>query len=405
MSFKRFASRLGPASALALTIAACSDAESDDAPEAQAEPAYLLHSAQESPDGDRLNYITAIKDPSEALELDYGRSLELPGRARMYAERGVGYFALGDAEEISITRFELEEDGQFVAGKKLLLQQEGVEYMETQGVLFISATKAYYKDGSQGQIIVWNPQDMTIERVIPLPEEIRREGWETSLGLWAQRERDAFITVGWTSLDYDRVAKGALLIRIDTETDELEVSEDSRCSSMWKTATHKGSLYFFSEVINGFGYTMHGDEGGQQDCILRIREQDKGFDPDYVGSVADALDDNEVGTGLAITEEGRVWYQVVDTEVLDLEPGATYEQWYAKGWTWQDLDLETLSDRNKGEGEPGAYSGSAFAVDAGFFISETAEDYSETTLVKLDDGKRSEGLSFPGFTLGLVQTR
>lgn len=386
-----------------LVLGACSDAESgDDSGEKVEGAAYLLHSAVESGD-DRLNYYSLVKDPGEAVQLDYARSLELPGRARLYAERGIGYFALGDAEDISITRYELKDDGSFVAGKKLSLQQEGVQWMETQGVLFISPTKAYYKDSSQGQIIVWNPKEMTVERSIPLPEGVMREGWETSLSLWAKRERDAFITVGWTSPDYDRVAEGTLLIRIDYETDELTVTEDDRCRSPWMTAQHDGSLYFFSEVINGFGYTLNGDAGGQKDCILRIREQDDGFDQDYVGSVAGALDDNEVGTGMAITEDGRVWYQVVDTDALGLEPGATYAEWYAKGWTWQHFDLESLSDRQKGEGEAGAYSGIAFALDAGFFITETAEDYSDTKLIKLDDGKRSEGLSFPGFALSLVQ--
>jgi len=168
---------------------------------------------------------------------------------------------------------------------------------------------------------------------------------------------------------------------------------------------HNGALYFFSEVINGFGYTIYGEEGGQKDCILRIREQDESFDKDYVGSVSGTLDDHEVGTGMAITEDGRLWYQVVDTDVLGLEPGATYDEWYAKGWTWQNFALESLSDRKNGEGAAGAYSGIAFALDAGFFIPETAEDYSDTKLIKVDDGKRSEGISYPGFTLSLIQLR
>jgi hypothetical protein len=85
--------------------------------------------------------------------------------------------------------------------------------------------------------------------------------------------------------------------------------------------------------------------------------------------------------------------------------GTTYDEWYATGWTWQSIDLATLSKREKVTKKSGAYSGFAVSSQEGVFLSETADDYSRTTLVKIDQGERAEGLSFAGFTLGVERIR
>lgn len=380
------------------------DHDHDAEPE-PAEPQYVLHTAVQAPDGDRTNYFTVVASLGEERELDYKQSLEVPGRARLYAEPGIGHFAIGDGEDVSITRYELAEDGSFEPGDSISLQSFGVASMGAQAVLFTSPTKAYYKDDTQAQIIVWNPQEMLIEKSIDLPAELIREGRVTSLSSWVHREGEAYIAVGWSTETYDQVDPGLALVRIDTETDEVAVSEDSRCRGVYKTAKYEDTLYFFSGVINGFGYAVHGDDGGQQDCILRILPGEEEFDPDYLASVAHALSDEEIGTGIDVTSDGRVWYQVVDTSAVNTDPGATYGEWYATGWTWEHFDLETLSDRVTALDEAGAYAGVAFVVGDDFFISQTAADYSETTLVNLSGGEPAPGLSFPGFTLDVAQVR
>lgn len=392
----------------ALATLACSSGQekpADGADSPESSPRYLIHSAVQSPEQGRTNYFTAVASLDEPNRIDYANSLELVGRARVYADPDLGYFVIGDAESHSLTRYELSDDGQFVPGTPLSLQQYGVTSLGAQAVLFLSPTKAYYKDDSQGQIIVWNPSDMSVEKVIPLPEDLVREGKVMSLSDWGYRDGQAYVAVGWSSEEYDRVDPGLALVRLDTESDALTVSAEDRCRGVYKVREHEGTLYFFSGVINGFGFAVHGDDGGQQDCVLRILPNATEFDPDYLGSIAPALGPNELGTGIAVTDDGRAWYQVVDTTLVPTAPGTSYGEWYATGWTWRHVDLATLAEVTPVTTEVGAYAGVAFVMGDDFFISDEAPDYSETTLLNLGGGSPTPGVSFAGFTLDVIELR
>ena len=97
-------------------------------------PSFVLHSAVEGESG-RLNYFTPVDSLSTPALVSYDGSLELPGRARLYAAPGVGHFAIGDAEGVSLQRYELV-DGRFVPGAELSLQAYGVTSLGAQAGLF-----------------------------------------------------------------------------------------------------------------------------------------------------------------------------------------------------------------------------------------------------------------------------
>lgn len=399
-------SRLAGACA-ALVLAACGPADKDDDKGNDIDdesPLFLVHSAVET-DGERMNYFTLVESIDEAKTLDYANSLELPGRPRLYAAKGVGFFAIGDGESPVITRYEVK-DGELVAGDSLSLQPFGVASLGAQAVLFASETRAYYKDSAQAQIIVWNPSTMEVDKTIPLPSDVIKTEWRTSLSQWAARDGEAFFAVSWQSPQYDRVAPGTVLFRLDTATDELTRHDETRCRGLSKTANVGDTLYFFSDVINGLGFSSYADaDGGQQDCILRIAKGSTTFDEDYVGSVADALGDGKVGTVVTVTETGEAWVQVADLSVTPNGPGTSYSKWYSKGWSWWHLPLETLSGATQAPGEPGAYSSWTLTSGSSFFVSQASSDYSLTSLVDLSSGTPEAGLSFPGFVLDVARIR
>jgi hypothetical protein len=373
------------------------------APPEPAEPGFVLHSAVEGESG-RLNYFTPVGSLAAARLVSYADSLELPGRARLYAAPGVGHFAIGDAEGVSLQRYELV-DGRFVAGAELSLQAYGVTSLGAQAVLFASPTLAYYKDAGQGLIIAWNPRDMLIEQVIELPPSLIREGYVLGVSNWVRRENEAFFAVSWSTPEYDRVLPGTALVRLDLETNAIDVAEDPRCRGIDTTANVNGSLYFFSDVINGFGHAVYPDDAGQRDCILRVAPGSSVFDPDYLGSIAGALPPDTSGTVVAVTDAGELWAQVVDLTVAPTSPGSTYAEWYAQGWTWAHLPLATLTGAVAVDQPPGAYSGFAVTVGSSLFISQTAADYSSTTLLDVSGPAPVPGLSFEGFTLDLATLR
>ncbi|UJR86661.1 MxcI [Sandaracinus amylolyticus] len=412
------------ASLLALTLVACgddsapsddadagaqpdsgaSDASLPDASEPVDDPLFVLHSAVQNSEG-RTNYFTAVRSLGEVAEIDYTSSIELPGRARLYAEPGIGFFAIGDGEDTSVTRYTLREDGTFEEGERLSFQPFGVTAMGAQAVLFVSPTRAYYKDPGQAQIIVWNPTAMEVETVIELPADLIREGRVTGFSAWASRPGEAYFAVGWTTMEYDRVDAGSALVRIDTTTNAFTVMNDARCRDLNKVGVVGDALYFFSGVINGFGHAVYPDDGGQQDCMLRVMPGQNVFDPSWVGTISSALEENEIGTVIAVTGDGRAWAQVVDTDVAPSTPGSTYGEWYAAGWRWVSLDLATVGDVVRIEGEPGAYSGFTVVDGTRFFVSQTEADYSETTLLDLSGGAPAPGITFPGFALDLARAR
>lgn len=379
------------------------DGGTADAPPGAVSPLYLVHSAIQNSEG-RTNYFTVVDSLDQAKTLEYSKSLEVPGRARLYAAQGIGFFAIGDGEDVSITRYELAADGSLVAGTRVSLQQHGVTSMGAQAVHFVSATKAYYKDDGQAQVIVWNPTTMTVEKAIPLPSELVKAGQVTSLSQWAARDGEAYFAVGNTTKEYDRVAPGTSLVRIDTATDAITVTRDERCRGLGKTARVDDTLYFFSDVINGFGHAVYPGDAGQQDCILKISKGKTAFDADYVGSIAPTIG-NRIGTIIAVSSTGEAWAQVIDPAVMPTTPGTTYNEWYGGGWSWWHLKLATLSDAVQAPGEAGAYSGFIVGSESGFFVSQTKADYSATTLLDLSKPTPAPGLTFPGFTLDVARVR
>lgn len=385
--------------------AANDDADPSDTPE----PLYLLHSAVQGDDG-RLNYFTPVTSLTDERTLDYASSLELPGRARLYADAATGVFMIGDGESLTLRRYSLSEGGQLLPGERVSLQNQGVTSLGAQAMAFISPTKAYYKDSAQAQVIVINPQAMTVDAVLPLPAELIREGTVINVSDWAVRDGEAYFAVGWTTAVYDRALEGSVLVRIDTENDTLTTTTDSRCRELSMAANLGGTLYFFSGVINGFGHAVYPNDGGQPDCFLRVLPGEQSFDPGAMGTLSGALPAGSSPTAVTLTDAGVLWANVADLALATTAPGSTYGEWYEGGWSWWSMALDTnalgtIGVAERVEQAPGAFSSSVLAFDGAFLISHAEADYALTTLVDLASGTPTAGLSFPGFTLDIARLR
>lgn len=378
---------------------------SDGATRPAADPLYIVHSATQNPDGARTNYFTLTKSLLTPQMLDYDKSITQPGRSRLYAQENLGFFAIGAGETLTITRYTVGDNDTIEPGASLSLQAQGVTSLGAQAVYFVSETKAYYKDAANAQVIVWNPEQMKVERTIELPAELIKQEYTTSVSQWAAAEGQVYFAMGWTTKTYDKVLPGTKLVRIDTDTDEVVISDDSRCRGLNQTVNLDGTLYFFSDVINAFGQAVYPDDGGQPACALRINPGETSFDPDYVGDVAGAFDADQAATVVDVTADGIAWVQVADLDVAPTDPGTTYNEWYDKGWSWYQVPLDTLQSPVAVATPAGAYSGITATVDAEFLITQAAEDYSTSTLNALSSGTPEPGVSFGGFTLDVARLR
>ena len=382
-----------------------SDAGTKDGSAAAANPLYIVHSATQNPDNTRTNYFTLTKSLTTPATLDYATAIKQPGRSRLYAQQDLGFFAIGAGETLTITRYTVGPSDTIVPGASLSLQPQGVTSLGAQAVYFVSETKAYYKDSANAQIIVWNPKEMKFVRKIELPAELIKKGYSTSVSQWGAEGGQAYFAIGWSTTTFDKVLPGSKLVRIDTATDEVTITDDQRCRGLNQTANIGGTVYFFSDVINAFGHAVYPNEGGQPACALRINRGQTTFDPTYVGNVAGAFRADQAATVVDVTADGVAWVQVADLKVAPTKPGTTYNEWYEKGWSWYRVPLATLQGPTPLPTPAGAYSGITTTVDAEFLITQASADYGTSTLNALSSGTPKPGVTFGGFALDVARLR
>lgn len=405
----RFATLLGALTAFTLVTACGPVAEEPDDNKAEdtKKPArFLIHSGVDVQNV-RTNFFSVVDSLTATETLDYANSLELPGRPRVYASADPSVMIIGDAETMTLTRYDLE-DGVLVAGDSFSLQPFGVTSLGAQAVIFLSETKAYYKDNAQMQIIAFDPtaMEVTSEEPIKLPSELVKDGLRNGFSDWASRDGEVYFTVGWTSATYDRVEPGTVLVSIDPATDKVTTTAEPRCRGLKKTANVDGDLYFFSDVINALGYvTNSATDGGQKDCILRILKGEKTFDADYQGTMDGAFGDNHVGAVASVSADGEAWVTVADLDVTPSAPGTTYSEWYTKGWSWWHLPLATLTNAQRVEAEAGAFSSKTFSSGSNHFILTAQPDYGTSTFVDISSGTPTDGLVFSGYLLDVFEVR
>jgi hypothetical protein len=127
---------------------ACADASMEPRAVPGGERLYVLWSGLSGPELD-TNYITPVGSLDASAVVDFTRAIEQPGIARLYGQEGVGYFAVGNGEAQTITRYELGPDDRLTPGATLSLQNFGVTLLvDATSIQFVSPTKAYYLDSS-----------------------------------------------------------------------------------------------------------------------------------------------------------------------------------------------------------------------------------------------------------------
>jgi hypothetical protein len=391
--------------ACAVLATACADAAPTPAADSGGDRLYVLWSGTSGPELE-TNYFTPIRSLDAGAEVDYARAIEQPGIARLYGEEGVGYFAIGDGESQTITRYDLGPNDRLVPGASLSLQGFGVTLLaEAASIQFVSPTKAYYIDPSALQVLVWNPTAMTIDGAIDL-SELAREGAVPSLSFKSVLRGDELILAGgWYDPDFAGVQPGMALVRIDTTSDELSIAFDERCRDPGTIAeAEDGTLLVFSNYTSAIGQLI--TKRGGLDCVLRVLPDEDRFDPDYLGSMQQALG-GRMGVAIVQRDAGHLWALAHDPSVSELGPGSSLADFFGTAaWRWQLVDLPALSlAREDSSREPTVYNSSHFRVDGRLFVSVSSPDFARTTLLDVSGDEAVEGVSFDGFMGHVLRVR
>jgi hypothetical protein len=397
----------------ALSLSACGeDGTTVNAPgevsrpaaDAAAGPLFLIQTRTFSPEG-----TTGLLIPTPSLDepIDESRAIEQSGGGVLYAAPGIGAFLIGSGEEPTITRYEIAANGAISPGASLSFANEGVVYLYAGSVTFVSPTQAYYFDLDQLQAIAFDPTAMAITGRVSLAGA-EREGFFTSFGVPVLRPDGIYFTGQWyREPDWDRVPEGSLLVHLDTETNEVTMTPDARCTSMLSSlTTASGDTYWFSDMFNAFARLTRGPGNGFPDCALVLRAGQSQFDPDW------QLDTGARTGGspsVAILKGGdtEMWFRVLDPALAGLAATSSYDEYdTAPAWQWYLLDVTSDAPAVRSDRRPPSSMGAlGMYVDGRSFTTIENADYSQTTLLELTERDFVERLTVRGVIDEVVRVR
>jgi hypothetical protein len=273
----------------------------------------------------------------------------------------------------------------------------------------ISTTKAYWVDDVSAQIVIWNPEAMTVTGTISLTAALR-DGWSLEVGQAVLRDGLVFISANYRD-DADGEAGEAVAIVVDTASDALAgVSTDTRCGGTLDIARGEGDvLYFASNTLAASFYALGRFASYPAPCVLRIAPGEQTFDAGYHVSMLDLTGGLPAGQ-LVIGGAGRAFLLALHGDLLDTpiapdtELFAPYE---AAAWRWWSVDLESGAPAAVVEdAPPRSASNRVLAAGGVEYIANLDPDAGTTTLmVPQADGRLTLGLEVTGYPYGLIQLR
>ena len=345
--------------------------------------------------------VAPVSDLNAVGAVDISTGLELGGRTVAVGPEGGGYLLVGSEEAPELTRYELREDGQLERGETLSFLNQGVVSVLafSQNFFFESETKAYFLEPSQAQVIIFNPTEMAITNVIPMPELIR-ENSQIVFGMGPlRRGRDIVFVASY--IEGPTFVSETRLVLFDTETDSVRrVTPDTRCSYLLHSAQlEDGDIYFASNLQSAVNEEVDGSGGPL--CILRLPADAEVFDPSFSIDLRALTGGRPVGS-MVQGVGSEVFLRVLDRgrapEPANITIGGAY-------WRWARMDLSAPMSFEELSAEPGAGQVVQFDVDGRRLSSQSALDFSSSTLLDLSEPTLRGTLTIPGIPFSIVRVR
>jgi hypothetical protein len=397
--------------ALSLTLAAflaagCGDDEDDSQPSNLGEGAAFIVGTRIWDDTTTLSYFHVVPSLDADTLVDPKQGLEVPGAAKLYSVKGLGWFAIGGGEAPTITRYTLDERGALARGQSIDLSGYGVKGL-WDTIYFVSPTKAYYPDRDGTQLIAWNPTTMRVTGNLQLPETVR-DGYLALYGYTpVVRGTKLLFSVGWFDWsENDSVLPETGLVSVDTASDTLVAFEkDDRCGGITQTIPiGDGDAYFVSSALAGAAHRL--GRLATEPCALRILDGQEAFDSNYTQPLAELTDGAIAGEPIPGGRD-TVFLRAFDESLATIEDGAfSYDLTGQAAWRWVRWTPASNEVELVDSLEPSTSDVLWFEVDDKIYGSQTNTEYTETALIELTaDGGPRAGLTAPGFVHGVARIR
>jgi hypothetical protein len=342
--------------------------------------------------------LIAVNSLTEPADIDLSRSLEIAGTSNVYGPAGTGRVYMTSSEGGSMTEVAFDRDGAVTPGRVVSFVGLGVASTSGSSVnAFLSATKAYHVNQGTLDVIVWDPEAMTITGSFPT-------GVEVDEGFSYRAFQQQPILVGERLLlvsfqaDVDGFTEGVTTITlIDTVSDQVISSEtDSRCSYFTSFGRDpRGDIYFASNWVHAANYYLFGELVPHAPCMLRIRAGETRFDPEWSRSLEADLG-TPIWTGVFPGAGGNVLAQGLAEDRV-AGAAATGDLRVARPWSWYELVGESAVQPLTADAALEAPLAVAAPVDDDFYLSSYHADLGVSTLVRTTaTGGIRPGIEVPG---------
>lgn len=356
---------------------------------------------------------TSVLTPIESLEdgvVDLGRGVALPDTATLFGVPGEGRVYVTLAQTPRVLRYEVGETGRLAEGPVLDLSGLGLgATFSTRSIVFLEGAEALLLDDTTLQAVLFDREEMTIVRSFDL-SELAREGFRTNFAYDVyRREDDVVLTAFHYNATYSRAVAGDAVALLDVRSGELRIARDTRCGAFSTVArTERGDLYFGSDTYSVALRRVGGEEAAPPGCLLRMRAEDDGFDPDFYVEIA-SLTGGAPGGGAVFAGGERVWVRAFDESLFEVTAATSgLRVLSAPAWHWWRIDLaEGIPRAERADVPAGAGQVRAFRVDERVVAGDPEDDYANTRLVELGDVAQPTPLISlgPGLPAGIVRAR
>nr|UZH23220.1 MxcJ [myxobacterium MSr12020] len=355
--------------------------------------------------GDNQSYLLATDELGSETPLALDDGLEIAGRALgVGPEDGGAVFVAGDAGP-TMTRHDLQADGSLRAGATVSFQGKGIAtFGEYQGQFqFVSATKAYFFDGPTAQVVIWNPQDMTVTGSVALEKLVIADATLTFTAAPLRLGDDIITFAGYRK--GPEVPSVAAVVVVNGKTDEATVITDDRCGYVRDGIEGPdGKIYLATEA---YGAAVHrlNSANAAPPCMLRFDPATKQFDAAFHVEL-DTLFEGQTAGSLLRGPGNEAFLRVLDESAFPIMPD-THPRVLASAAAWKWAKV-TLGDTPKAEVLPAApNNGSVVPLELGdrsFVALFQGQD--STKLLEIGaNGPGEVALSTPGLVFSALKIR
>ncbi len=382
------------------------DASTLDAAGPSVAPLYVGSSRVFDPSGSGSNgYLYAFGSIAKGTTVSLTSALEIED-AWVFGD-AKPYFYTAGVFTPTLQRWTVTPTGTFQPGPVLDLSTRGVDgAYSAAGVDVFSPTKAYFVDSPSLQVVVWNPQDMTFIKTIPI-DVPTKAALTSNLDPSVQfRDGKAFITAYWNSIPsgLTEYSDAARLYVIDTATDAVVSASD---------VPSTGSLGLAGTLSNGTIYyspwdyhaTVRGVFGGSYGVASRaVRVAPGALTPDTTDVDLSALVGGRPAGGLYVLDDTQALIHVWHNDLVNATAANWTDTRFEPGYKWHRWKFGETTAPELPNQRPSGEGGDWRRLDGKIVSYAPDAEYENTTLVELlPDGNTSELLTVPGWTIKFVR--